>query len=532
MTQLDLPQLSLQRYFDLLKRRRWQVVPVSLLGLLVGGLVAFLIPRYFVAEIRLTYQSAPGEAPAGNAADPMAALVENAKLTIPEAVDATLQQLGWPEASVLRGKQRDDFIRALRLQIEVTNATPSRDSAVAVLHLSYKNRDGVRAKDFLDKLVATWVDRELQSMRERAGKRQQRAMEQLKASQQAFEGRSEDLRALEQTFGLPANGDEAAGRESVRAGKEQAARQDQRIAELTGTLAALAVKLQHLQEQMERTPRQPTDLADLDPSLVENEEIRKMLVMLKLLRKQLLDLGPAHPARKGRMEELAELEPVVKAALAAAGSGSGQDLRLQKLQEERQQALGAEAEAKAELQTLQQQQQQLLERLAREPGAWDQHRRLTEQMRSLQQDRDRMQLELSEARNVAGRLADNNPIETGNAWVPATPTDPNILLIALIGCVIGLGVAIGLILLIDVLQGTYKTIDDVERGLSLPVLGGMSHLETVENKARVRSGRRRASLLAGAFVVLMSTVVTWYYVAPTSLPPVVRDLLAMVLGQG
>lgn len=531
MTQLDLPQLSLQRYFDLLKRRRWQVVPVSLLGLLVGGLVAFLIPRYFVAEISLTYQSAPGEAPAGNAADPMAALVENAKLTIPEAVDATLLQLGWPEASVLRGKERDDYIRALRLQIDVTNATP-RDSAVAVLHLTYKNRDGARAKDFLDKLVATWVDRELQSMRERAGKRQQRAMEQLNTLQRAFEGRSEDLSALEQTFGLPANGDEAAGRESVRAGKEQAARQEQRIAELTGTLAALDIKLRHLQEQMERTPRQPTDLADLDPSLAPNEEIKKMLVMLKVLRKQLLDLGPAHPARKGRMEELAELEPVVKAALAAAGAGSGQDLRLQKLQEERQQALGAEAEAKAELQTLQQQQQQLLERLQREPGAWDQHRRLTEQMRSLQQDRDRMQLELSEARNVAGRLADNNPIETGNAWVPPTPTDPNILLIALIGCVIGLGVAIGLILLIDVLQGTYKTIDDVERGLSLPVLGGMSHLETAENKARVRSGRRRASLLAGAFVVLMATVVTWYYVAPTSLPPVVRDLLAMVLGQG
>ena len=37
MTQVELPQLSLQRYVDLVKRRRWQLVPVSLLGLVIGA---------------------------------------------------------------------------------------------------------------------------------------------------------------------------------------------------------------------------------------------------------------------------------------------------------------------------------------------------------------------------------------------------------------------------------------------------------------------------------------------------------------
>ena len=36
MTQLDLPQVSLQRYVDLVRRRRWQLVPISLFGLVVG----------------------------------------------------------------------------------------------------------------------------------------------------------------------------------------------------------------------------------------------------------------------------------------------------------------------------------------------------------------------------------------------------------------------------------------------------------------------------------------------------------------
>jgi len=45
MTQADLPQLSLRRYVDLVKRRRWQVVPISLLGLLIGGSRACSWPR-------------------------------------------------------------------------------------------------------------------------------------------------------------------------------------------------------------------------------------------------------------------------------------------------------------------------------------------------------------------------------------------------------------------------------------------------------------------------------------------------------
>ena len=59
MTQIELPQLSLQRYVDLVRRRRWQVVPVSILGLIIGGLIAFFIPRMFVAETLLVHAQLP-----------------------------------------------------------------------------------------------------------------------------------------------------------------------------------------------------------------------------------------------------------------------------------------------------------------------------------------------------------------------------------------------------------------------------------------------------------------------------------------
>ena len=52
LSQIELPTVSFARYLDLLKRRTWQVVSVSLLGLVVGGLVALMIPRYYVAHTK------------------------------------------------------------------------------------------------------------------------------------------------------------------------------------------------------------------------------------------------------------------------------------------------------------------------------------------------------------------------------------------------------------------------------------------------------------------------------------------------
>ena len=116
------------------------------------------------------------------------------------------------------------------------------------------------------------------------------------------------------------------------------------------------------------------------------------------------------------------------------------------------------------------------------------------------------------------------------AQVPPAPTEPNILVVALIGCVLGLGAAIGLILAFDFLQGTFKTVDDVERGLSVPVLGGVSHLETTEERLTLRRGRRKATFVAATALVLITVVVTIFYWDPTRLPAGVRDVLAMLLG--
>ena len=82
LDQLELPTISIGRYLDLLRRRTWQVVSVSLLGLLVGGLVALLIPRYYVAHTIVQFNRPILDPKLGTPEDPMSQVVESSRVTV------------------------------------------------------------------------------------------------------------------------------------------------------------------------------------------------------------------------------------------------------------------------------------------------------------------------------------------------------------------------------------------------------------------------------------------------------------------
>jgi hypothetical protein len=148
-----------------------------------------------------------------------------------------------------------------------------------------------------------------------------------------------------------------------------------------------------------------------------------------------------------------------------------------------------------------------------------------------EENRDRENKRMEDADNLIARLANQQTIRIVEpAREPPRPTEPNIIIVALIGCVLGLALAVAMILLIDVLQGAFKTIEDVEDGVPVPVLGGTSHLETEDERQRALRMRRRTTVTAAAFVCVCVALVLLFYADPTRLPPVVRDLLAVLLG--
>jgi len=55
-------------------------------------------------------------------------------------------------------------------------------------------------------------------------------------------------------------------------------------------------------------------------------------------------------------------------------------------------------------------------------------------------------------------------------------------------------------------------------------------LETVEERQQAARGRRRVAVASGLAVAMITVVVSIFYIDATLLPPVVSDILAMLLG--
>ncbi|MCK5941312.1 MAG: hypothetical protein KAI24_05020, partial [Planctomycetes bacterium] len=201
MTQADIPQLSLQRYVDLVRRRRWQLVPVSLLGLLVGGLVAFFIPRYFVAETLLEHQQVPSGP--DDPEHPFRAVVDTAKSTIPLAAGEAIAELNWPEVLVLDEFEREQFERDVESRIRVVdNNSGDRTRSYALIRVEYRDRDGERSANFLNKLVEVWGQRRIAELRSPAEEQRRQASTAADRARRTLAGYMREKQELERQYGF------------------------------------------------------------------------------------------------------------------------------------------------------------------------------------------------------------------------------------------------------------------------------------------------------------------------------------------
>ena len=158
LEQLELPTISIGRYLDLLRRKTWQVVSVSLLGLLVGGLVALLIPRYYVAHTIVQFNRPILDPMLGTPEDPMAQVVDSARVTVAAVVEQAITDLGWPELAADSAEDRWEFIESVRQNVMVRDlGPPSKRRTTARLQISYADTSGYRAKELANKLRQVWL---------------------------------------------------------------------------------------------------------------------------------------------------------------------------------------------------------------------------------------------------------------------------------------------------------------------------------------------------------------------------------------
>jgi hypothetical protein len=562
VTQLDLPQVSLQRYVDLVRRRRWQLVPISLFGLVVGAVVAFLIPRYYVAEASVEHQEVASEMTKGE--DPFKRIVDSAEQTIKLAVGEAMAALKWPEASIGDPSRRTMEENAVRARVTVRDSNAGdRSRTYALIRVEYKDTDGRRAADFANALVDTWIAGRVAKLRGSHAEQLQLANTEFSEWDRTYEQYLTEKQALEVRYRIRPDLDPALQQEDFRTRQAVQADLRDRRRKVEGDRSARVADVARLREQLATMPERTAPSAaaiqealrvadamqlreaaanlpegarpapsDLGGSKVR-QDVAAMLLQLQMAQASVEAWKPGTRERNRMERDSQRMLAVLCASLGIVLDAEGKmpNPAHADIASRLAAAIKAAAQADGELQRADAElaaEERRLEALA------EGYRLLESKRKDLTVAELKRADAAAWAQKQSGYLAaleQRLPVQPlQRATPPPHPTDPNILVVALIGAVLGLGVAIGLILLLDLMQGTFKTSDDVERALGVPVLGGMSHMETEVERTTASRGRRRAGMVAFVAMALVVMVVVTWYRAPTRLPAFVRELMALLLG--
>lgn len=539
MTQLELPPISFARYLDLLKRRRWHVIPISVVGLLVGAAFAFFVPRYYVASTDVTFNGSILGTQGGE--DPMEELVGNAELRIPQQSGEVLRALGWKEWFVDDVDQRRAFEQEVRKRIKVRDIGPKRKGrTTANVNITYKDTDRDRADRFLRTLRDQWIEQNHKELEERANREDKDLAERMRTLGATLEAAQLDLRDFERSNGLNPL-DRAVGSDKQQSEltlRRNSARLelDAVIGELTGKRKLLERKAEDLALLKPTRPKAPP--SETIPEAYRNE-MATLYLRIVAHRKALQDITPAHKSYPLFQRLIADAEADLQTLQQAIEESRGTQTAAETEPNPAFLVLRGEMDAlEVAIEILEERQEKLTGQItaddaliAKMPELHDGYQARRDRVERLLMDRKALEEESRQLDAKRHQFGFARAYEILNdVWVPSRPTDPNIALLALAGSAIGLAVAIGLILLLDVLQTNFKTLADVEHALPVPVLGGLSHMVTREDQARVVARRTRVGLAASVFLLLALSVVTIYYVAPTRLPTVVRDVLGVLLG--
>lgn len=102
------------------------------------------------------------------------------------------------------------------------------------------------------------------------------------------------------------------------------------------------------------------------------------------------------------------------------------------------------------------------------------------------------QLQIEASSQIATVMSDVEVSEVEEAAFPSEPASPNIMINSIIAAVLGAALAVGILVLVYMLDDTIKTPEDVEKYLNISVLGA------VPDKQRLSKGKRGVSSYVGS----------------------------------
>ncbi len=512
------------------------VLPVSLLGMTVGALIAASVPRYYVASTDVHFNAEHLLKESDKyLADPLAESLTSARPLIEAEVPEVLRQLGWQEALVDDRDAQAQFVTQVASRVSVNDrGTERRNRLYTDLRITYRDTDGERAATFTNALRDQWIKRQLGELERRGNEELQRVQEQRTLAQEFVSGVAREVMRYESVHKLDPG---LRNQNLMVVGNSLAAQlqEDRRYLDVQLLqLGPLNSEIESLRQQLEG---QIKPLIEAPPPVIDEllaldlRELQLQIRGIELRLNRVFNEGtPEYETlskqRAALKEELKAKTPVVERALIPNPLFIELQRRVDSL-------LGQRRALQGTIDTLRQRIDGLEDQLEKRPRIMQDYDEKLKHLEKAYARLNAIDANLSTVGERVSLVRASKPFDVLRpAQRPPRPTEPNIAILGLLGSLIGLGAAIGLIFALDALRFTYKTIDELERGLPVPVLGGISHVETQIERTQTRRGRVWGSVVAMLLVFLIVAVATLYYVAPARLPTWARDMLDLVLGTG
>ncbi|HPU61861.1 MAG: GNVR domain-containing protein [Bacillota bacterium] len=476
-------EIDLLEMLRVLARRAWQIAAFAVLCMVAAYFLSSKMPRIYEATSTIMVQSDSAvmsipflQDAAGSSSVNIRNYAESLKSRT--MIEATLNRLRWLDSP------NGDSVKAWQDSLSVQQV-----QGTDIARLSVESSDPVKAAMFLNALVEVFQERTQQMNQESAKAAKDFIAEQLAIAEERLTESENALLDYKETTGLIEPSSE------VRAIIEK-------ISDIDRLMSQAEVELQAVRSRQEKL----YEIArEIDPTIVSSTTIvnnplvqqqKQILTQLEVdLAAALKEYTENHPIVIGLMAQIDEVSAKVQETIEKVIGSETMSLNpvYQDVTRELVSSQGAIVELEAKIAALDSSRKPIEAELASVPekeiaiARLERNRRVNEEVYIMLRSRYE-EMRISEAMKVSGIYV------LDEAVVPTVPVKPRKLLNTAIAGILGFFVAVGATFILEQMDRTIKSVEEVEVILGAPVLGTIPHFSLVERIERVqkrRTGEKR-----------------------------------------
>ncbi|MGE4423612.1 MAG: XrtA system polysaccharide chain length determinant [Pseudodesulfovibrio sp.] len=470
---------DIMRYVHLVLKRKGLLVSIALFSMLVAIVAAYVMPKKYKAEsIVFIEQNVISDLVKGIAITPsMDMKIKAIKVTMLSRtmVLNVIKALDM-DVHASTDRELDAMIAGLQKRIQV-----SLDERRGVFKISLEDENPVRARDVVNTLTRIYIEENTSTKRKESYEATQFLAEQIEVFKKRIDAAEKEIDKFKASSGQVLFADEGAVRAEINIATNSLEELRIRINALK-TSKGLLLSNTPLRQQLDE---QQKILASMRGRYTENHpKVRQMENAIAATKQQIKSKGDDELSAVYRTSEYQS----IKVNLASLEN------TMQNLEEELQRnreilrQIPAVRSELAELERKRNNETIIYEKLVSRYG----------------QSEVSKEMELQD-KSMSFRVLDP-------AVVPSTPSKPNRPLIILLGIIGGIGLGVGVIVLLDMINPSIKTLEDLKE-YGVPVLAVIPKVRDEEQIAKQRSRDRwiYAAGLAGLLISLSFLVMEFLH---------------------